>query len=310
MRHIVDELIWERSNGLRSRPLLWRFITTALYPVLGYKKAIELIDKVESLDGTAVLDFVSNLLELRLETTGIEHIPAEGRAMLIANHPAGIADGVAVYDAIRKRRDDIVFFANRDAIRMAPGLATHVIPVEWVEEKRTRERQREMIRHIVAAFRDEKLVVIFPSGRLAHLTRNGLTERPWQTTAVNLAQKYGCNIVPMHITARNSWFFYFVSTFSAELRDITLFHELLNKKRQRYRLRIGRPVNPAGDVRSVTEALKTFVTEKLSRGEEDCTTLPPAAEDCEARSSLSRAEAANSKSTSKDSTDGSMKASA
>ncbi len=270
MGHIVDELIEERSKGLRTRPWLWKFITTALYPILGYKKAIALIDAVQDKEALDILRHVSDLLELRIETTGLEHVPKTGKAMLVANHPAGIADGIAVYDALRERREDLVIFANRDAIRMAPGLASHIIPVEWVEEKRTRERQREMIKHIVEAFREEKLVIIFPSGRLAYLRWKGLTERPWQTTAVNLAQKYQCNIIPMHIKARNSAFFYFVSLFSEELRDITLFHELLNKKRQKYRMRIGAPVSAEGDIREVTDQLERYVVDRLSKGDQSC----------------------------------------
>ena len=270
MGHIVDELIEERSKGLRTRPWLWKFITTALYPILGYKKAIALIDAVQDKEALDILRHVSDLLELRIETTGLEHVPKTGKAMLVANHPAGIADGIAVYDALRERREDLVIFANRDAIRMAPGLASHIIPVEWVEEKRTRERQREMIKHIVEAFREEKLVIIFPSGRLAYLRWKGLTERPWQTTAVNLAQKYQCNIIPMHIKARNSAFFYLVSLFSEELRDITLFHELLNKKRQKYRMRIGAPVSAEGDIREVTDQLERYVVDRLSKGDQSC----------------------------------------
>ena len=270
MGHIVDELIDERSQGLRTRPWLWKFITTALYPFLGYKKAITLVDDAQGLDGSGVLNYISNWLQLRVETSGLDHVPKTGRAILVANHPAGIADGIAVYDALRERREDVVYFANRDAIRMAPGLESHIIPVEWVEEKRTRERQREMIKKMVDAFRSEKLVVIFPSGRLAYLRLSGLTERPWQSTAVNLAQKYQCPIIPMHIKARNSAFFYAVSLFSAELRDITLFHELLNKKRQKYWLRIGASVSAEGDVKEVTERLERYVTQRLSRGDEQC----------------------------------------
>lgn len=273
MRHIVDELIDERSAGLRSHPWLWRLITTVFYPVLGYDRAKALIDAVQDLNGVEVLNYVSEQLQLNVTTTGLEYLPTSGRAMLIANHPAGIADGIAVYDALIRRRDDIVIFANRDAVRMAPGLASHIIPVEWVEEKRNRSQQRDMIRQIVEAFRAEKLVVIFPSGRLAHLTWSGLKERLWQTTAVNLAQKYGCDIVPMHIKARNSMFFYAVSLISDELRDITLFHELLNKKNKNYRLQLGAPINPAGEIRDVTQALEYYVTQKLSKGVEHCASL-------------------------------------
>ena len=275
MVHVVDQLIEERSSGLRARPWLWKLVTTMLYPALGYRKAIELADEVQELDGLDILSYVSDYLQLRVEASGLEHVPKTGKAILIANHPAGIADGVAIYDALHERRDDIVFFANRDAIRMAPGLASNIIPVEWIEENRTRQRQREMIKQIVEAFRSQKLVVIFPSGRLAYLSSQGLTERPWQTTAVNLAQKYSCDIVPMHISARNSVFFYFVSMFSEELRDITLFHELLNKKHQKYRLRIGAPVSASGEVREVTERLEKYVVDRLSQGDEHCAKSGP-----------------------------------
>ena len=74
----------------------------------------------------------------------------------------------------------------------------------------------------------------------------------------------------MHIKARNSAFFYFVSLFSEELRDITLFHELLNKKRQKYRMRIGAPVSAEGDIREVTDQLERYVVDRLSKGDQSC----------------------------------------
>jgi len=267
MAHIVDELIEERAGRLRSNPILWRLIKATLYPVLGYERAKQLTETVREMSGPDVMQHLSNTLRLRIEVSGITHLPTTGRAMLIANHPAGIADGVAVHDAIKSVREDITFFANRDAIRVAPALIENIIPVEWIEEKRTHQRQKETVKRMVAAFRDNRLVVIFPSGRLAHLTRRGLTERPWQTTAVNLAQRYQCPLVPMHISARNSAFFYTMSFLSSELRDITLFHELLNKTNQRYRMQIGEPISPVGDTKELTDNLQTFITQRLPQGE-------------------------------------------
>lgn len=264
MPHIVDQLIEERAASLRKYPRLRPLLQTVLYPLMSYKRARHLTDVVRDLSGLEVLDYVSAQLELQLHTTGIEHLPKSGRAMLIANHPAGIADGIAVYDALKHTRDDIVFFANRDAIRIAPNLLENIIPVEWIEEKRTHQRQKETVKRMVSAFRDDRLIVIFPSGRLAHLTMQGLTERPWQPTAVSLAQRYNCPLVPMHIGARNSALFYFLSFLSDELRDITLFRELLNKKHQNYRMRIGAPIQPLGDTRQLTEDLQKFVVEQLA----------------------------------------------
>ena len=64
----------------------------------------------------------SRLLSLDLDVTGLDHIPASGAFILAANHPTGIADGVAVYDALTRVRPDIAIFTNRDAIRINPRL--------------------------------------------------------------------------------------------------------------------------------------------------------------------------------------------
>lgn len=53
--------------------------------------------------------------------------------MVTPNHPAGIADGIAVYQALKRVRSDLTFLANRDAIRICPGFAELIVPVEWLD---------------------------------------------------------------------------------------------------------------------------------------------------------------------------------
>jgi len=90
--------------------------------------------------------------------------------------------------------------------------------------------------------KDEKCIVIFPSGRLAAMTFTGLKEKPWESSAAMLAKKYDAPVIPLQIKARNSWIYYLFSKINAELRDITLFHELLNKKGQIFKLTFGEPI--------------------------------------------------------------------
>jgi putative hemolysin len=189
------------------------------------------------------------------------------------NHPAGIADGIAVFDAISSVRDDVIFFANRDAVRAAPGLADIIIPVEWVDDKRTHERRKETVKSMVRAFRDQRLVVIFPSGRLAQPTLRGLKERPWQSTAMNLAIKYGPPVIPMHVRGRNSALYYLFYFLHQELKDMTLFRELFNKEGASYQITMSAPFDPremmeahGNDLEHMTERLRRFVAEEMPRG--------------------------------------------
>ena len=58
----------------------------------------------------------------------------------------------------------------------------------------------------------------------------------------NLCTKYDCPVIPVHIKARNSWLYYWFWRVNTELRDITLFNELLNKKGQRFEITFGAPI--------------------------------------------------------------------
>ena len=268
--HIVDVLIEERARNLMQRPLLWQLVRRFLYPAIGYRQTVELIDHVQAMTGQQIFDYMSERLGLRVEATGLDYIPKTGAAIVAANHPSGIADGFAVFDAIKSVRRDLVLFANRDAVRAAPGMTDIIIPVEWMEHRRGHTRNRETVRHMVRAFRDGKLVIIFPSGRLARPTLRGLVEREWVTAPVNLAQRYACPIVPMHIAGRNSLFYYLLYAINTELKDMTLFRELLNKTGKRYRIAIGSTIEPAGDIRRLTERIRHFVAVEMAAGAVEC----------------------------------------
>ncbi len=264
--HIVDVLIAERAPRLTASPF-WPVVRPALYGVLGYGAAVRMADAIRDLSGVQTFDYVSDLLKLKVATTNLDRLPATGRCVVVCNHPTGIADGVAVYDAIKQRRSDAIFFANADAIRVSPRLDETIIPVEWVHEKRTREKTRSTLNAAKEAFEAERCVVMFPAGRLAREANGVLTDPEWAPTAASMARKYDAPIVPMHVTGPYSRLFHTFDRFSQELRDVTLFHELLNKEGKDFGVDVGLPI-PADrldvDAAKATEALKHFTERTLA----------------------------------------------
>ena len=261
--HIVDALIAERAPKLSGSPA-WPILRPLLYALLDYGKARRMADAIAPLPGKAALDHVSDLLSVKVTATGLERIPRQGRVVLICNHPTGIADGVAVYDAIKAIRPDVCFYANSDAHRVCAGFEAVLIPVEWVEEKRTRARTRVTLQLTREAMEAERALVIFPAGRLARKAADGrLAESPWMASAMSIARKFEAPVVPLHIEGPWSTLFHFFHGFSNELRDITLFHELLNKRGQPFSLIAGpavpwEAIDPDGVI--ATEAMKAYVT--------------------------------------------------
>lgn len=269
--HICDVLIAERAPRLTGS-VAWPLVRPFLYKLLNYRHAVQMADAVKSLSGAGALEYMSDLLDLKVSVMNADRIPASGRCVVVANHPTGIADGIAVFDAIRARRTDAVFFANADALRVSPRLGEAVIPVEWVVEKRTREKTRATLLAAKAAFEAGRCLVLFPAGRLARVARDGsVTDPDWAPTAASLARKYDAPIVPIHVAGPTSRLFHAFDRVSPELRDITLFHELLNKKRKRFDLKVGKPIPPSRidiDAARATYGLKAF-TERVLPSQPD-----------------------------------------
>ena len=201
-----------------------------------------------------------------VEVSGLEHVPRQGAAMVVANHPTGIADGIVLWGALAKRRPDLFFFANADAIRVLPQLADLIAPVEWRPERRSHKQNRETMDYARTAFAAGRLAVLFPSGRLAKRRWWWLNERPWLASGAMMARKFELPVVPLHITARNSALFYLFDRIHPTLRDITLFHEVLNKKHQRYRIALGPAIDPASLPDNSAEAIEVMRAHTLALG--------------------------------------------
>lgn len=265
--HIVDELIYERAPRLVSSGLWWA-LKPILYGVLGYEHAVRLSNSISECGGHEALDYVSEHLNLKVETKHLERLPSSGRCVVVCNHPTGIADGIAVFDAIRRIRNDAIFFANADALRVCPRFSEALIPVEWVESKRTREKTRATLLAAKQAFDQERCIVVFPAGRLAVRGKDGqLSDPPWMSTAISLAQKNAAPIVPIHLSGPNSFLFHFFALFSQEMRDITLFHEFLNKANKRFDLTVGLPISPHEldfETNDLTLKIKAYVERSLA----------------------------------------------
>jgi putative hemolysin len=245
MRDRLDPLIAERAPWLFAGRPVHRAALRALMAILGYDRTVALAERLRDAPTPAILETVAAMIARDVEATGLEHIPRNGPALIVANHPTGIADGIVLWHLIGPLRPDLWIYANRDILRVLPQMESVIVPVEWRPEKRSLTKTRATMEITRAAIEAGRMGVIFPSGRLAKRTGLTLMERPWMASAAMLARRYDLPVIPLNIRARNSALFYLFDLVHPTLRDITLFHETLNKDRQPFRVTVGRPV-PGG----------------------------------------------------------------
>ena len=245
-QHIVDELIEDRAPKLIHTPF-WPMIKAVGYPMLGYKRALWMADQIAGLTGTQCLEWMAQFLTLDVAVTGLDNVPEKGACVIVANHPGGIADGLALWDSIKARRPDAVYFANRDALKVCTGLEERIIPVEWREDERNRSQSRELLKRAFAEFKAGKCVVIFPSGRMSEWSwkESRLKDKLWHPTAVSLARKFKAPIIPLAVCQRMPVLYYLLAQINEELKDMTIFHGLMGKQGAKYRLDFAKPVDVA-----------------------------------------------------------------
>ena len=266
MKDRIDPLIAERAPWLFRSNMVAGLARQGLMSLLGYERTLDLGALYRDMPTDHVMSHVAGLLARDLKVTGLENIPRQGPALIVANHPTGIADGIMLHHALYPLRPDMFIYANSDILRIMPQFESLIAPVEWRVDKRTRAKTRETMEYTREAIEAGRLGVIFPSGRLAKRRGLKLHERPWMASAAMIARKYDLPVIPLNIRARNSALFYLFDLIHPSLRDITLFYETLNKDRQPYRITVGEPISPKALPAKSEEAIEVLKRATLALG--------------------------------------------
>lgn len=240
MKHRIEPLLTERAPWL-AWPAFGP-VRRRIEQLLRFPETLNWASVCRDLPPDRVMSVMAALIACNTRITGLENIPRTGPALIVANHPTGIADGIILHHLISPIRRDLFFFANSDILRVLPQLAPMIAPVEWRAHKRSHSKARETMAFTRVAIEQGRIGVIFPSGRLAKRRGLHLNERPWMASAAQLARKFDLPVIPINIRARNSTLFYLFDRIHPTLRDITLFHEVLNKAEQPFRITVGSPI--------------------------------------------------------------------
>lgn len=276
---ILQRLIAERAPWFFNRAPDAVIARAFLRPLLSYDRTLATLSRLMPLDGDEIFAVMGGQLSQHVRTHDLRKLPASGPCLIVCNHPTGIADGIILHEALAQVRPDMYFFANRDVLRVFPQLDSKIAPVEWRPEKRSHQSMREVMEFVRQAVAADRVGVIFPSGRLAKRRGFRLHERPWMASAAMLARRFDLPVVPVHISARNSALFYLLDLIHPTLRDITLFHETLNKDRFNFDITIGDAIpadSLAANSGDAIAQLKTACESLAPRMTGPAALLPPA----------------------------------
>lgn len=185
------------------------------------------------------IDFVDKALEYfdfdySVKAWERERIPVSGRVVIVANHPIGSLDGLALLKLISEVRPDVKVVANELLYSLAP-LRSLLLPVDNMNGNTPRQNLRNIEHHLG----EGGALIIFPAGEVSRLRANGVRDSRWRTGFLRFAEKTDAPILPIHINARNSLFFYALSLLAKPLSTLWLIREMFKQHHRTARMSIG-----------------------------------------------------------------------
>ncbi len=166
-------------------------------------------------------------------------LPA-GPLVIIANHPFGIGDGIAVLALAEQLGRPFRVLINNELLKV-PEMAPYSLPVSFEETKEALAINMATRHEAVRLLKEGVTVIVFPAGGVATAKKGfGRAEDlPWKIFPAKLIQAAKANVVPVYFEGQNGPLFHIASKLSMTLRVSLLIREFRRLSGSTIRARIG-----------------------------------------------------------------------
>ncbi|WNY99608.1 GNAT family N-acetyltransferase [Sulfurospirillum sp. 'SP'] len=184
-------------------------------------------------------DFVEAVLEYfnfgyTVSNKDKANIPSSGRVIIIANHPLGALDALALISLIKEIRSDVKVLAN-DVLMQIEPLSNILIPIDNLSGTTA----KESIKKVYDALENDEALIVFPSGEVSRAHPTGIKDAKWKKGFLKFAQKSNSPLLPVFIDAKNSPIFYTLSMINKKLSTFLLAREMFKKRSKVISFKIG-----------------------------------------------------------------------
>jgi len=227
------------SKIVRSLP---GFIVRFLEKVIHQDDMNYSIYQNKDLSGIPFVNGILDLWKVKIEVLGGENIPASGRFIFVANHPVGGMDSLSFLSAIARFYPDVISPSNQ-IFQYIPNLHPVILGVNvfGMNTKETADKLNQL-------FESDAQIMIFPAGEVSRRKNGVISDTVWQKTFVTKAVQNNRDIIPVHISGRNSNNFYFIANLrklfgiKTFIETILLPSEMMKQKNSTFTLTFGKVI--------------------------------------------------------------------
>ncbi len=232
----VDQVIAEHYPALNEKKIAASLVKPLLRRMLHEQAFVDFAEEYPHLQGIEFVEQVLDYFNFSYTVTDREreNIPPSGKVVIIANHPIGSLDGLALLKLIHEVRSDVKVVAN-DLLMSLPPLRPLLLPVRVL----TGVSGKQHIVRINRSLEAEEALIMFPSGEVSRLGLAGIKDGVWHPGFVKMAERAKAPILPVHIGGRNSASFYLASLLIKPLSTLMLVGQMFHQREKQVSMKIG-----------------------------------------------------------------------
>ncbi|MET0169632.1 MAG: lysophospholipid acyltransferase family protein [Aliihoeflea sp.] len=180
-------------------------------------------------------------IELRLSGNWPLSLP-DTPLVMVANHPFGIADGIAILSLAERLGRPFRVMIHSDLLKVEE-MRPYALPIDFSETREAMASNLKVRHEAVALLKQGVTIVIFPAGGVSTAARGfgKAQDLPWKTFAARLVKDARASVMPLYFSGQNSLLFHLATRFSMTLRLSLLVPEFVR--------RMGKPIDVSiGDI--------------------------------------------------------------
>ena len=218
----VEQILREKAGAKARR--VPRFVLSWLKKIVHQDEVNQFLEQSSRLSGVEWLEACVGYLDMKLDVTGKENLPAPGDGRhytFVSNHPLGGIDGVALGAILGRHYDGHIRYLVNDLLMNLRGLAPLCIPIN-----KTGSQSRDFPAMVEAGFQGEE----------------------WKKTFIVKSVQHQRDVVPIHFGGQNSNFFYALANFCKRtgikfnVAMLFLVDEMYKNTHKRFSVKIGKPI--------------------------------------------------------------------
>ncbi|MRX38224.1 hypothetical protein GJU43_02975 [Flavobacterium sp. LC2016-23] len=243
---LISKEKFSEASGLSKIPIPG--LSSYLMKVMKINNLNTMVKEAGNIEGADFADYALMKIGVKVQFDAAEllNIPIEGAFIVVANHPYGGIESLALLSTIAKIRPDTLYMGNF-LLKEIPNLEKCIIAVNPFENVQN-SASITGLKMTLKTLAEGIPVAIFPAGEVSSydFKTSKITDQEWHPVVGKIICKANVPVLPVYFHGNNGLFFSMLKSIHPMLQTSKLISELFNKQGYTLKMTIGKAIPMTG----------------------------------------------------------------